>query len=128
MKLRIRSNTLRFRLGQGEVVSLAEKGFVEEHIQFGSGAEKRLTYRIESSPDVESIGLRYEPGQITVLVGIMVVTTWADSDMVGIKENVNVEDGIEVSLLIEKDFACLKPRDPKEDEGAFPHPEANTKC
>ena len=128
MKLRIRSNTLRFRLGQVEVSSLAKEGFVEEQTQLGPNAEDVFIYRIESSSDVERLGLRYQPGRIRVLIAKSLAGGWSDSDEVGFEGNVEVGGGECVSLLVEKDFACLKPRDLKEDEGAFPHPEAGIQC
>ena len=45
MKLRIKGDSLRLRLTQGEVRQLGETGSVEDRVRFGAGAA--LTYRVK---------------------------------------------------------------------------------
>jgi hypothetical protein len=48
MKLRIRGNSIRFRLSQTEMVQLVETGDVRDSVEFGPDA--RLDYRVEARP------------------------------------------------------------------------------
>lgn len=120
MKLRIRSNTLRFRLGREDVSILAGGGCIEERIRFGPEPENAFVYRVEPSADPARMVLRYRAGHLTLLLGLPLCRALSDPDTTGFEETVPVGEGVHV--LIEKDFACLKPRNPQEDEGAFPHP------
>ena len=60
MKLRIRHNSIRLRLTQTEVTQLRDAGTVEEHIEFEQG--QRLTYRIHSDPDRQTLNAEYRDG------------------------------------------------------------------
>lgn len=117
MKLRIRGNSIRLRLGQGEVAALRERGVVEESVPFAGGA---LVYAIERR-DVPAIAASFDGRRVTVAVPSAVALDFCDSDRVGF-------DGAsgEVRVLVEKDWQCLAPRDEDETD-AFPHPEAKTK-
>ncbi len=123
MKLRIRGNSLRFRLGQDEVLALANGDYVEECVRFGPLPTEHFSYRVECSDTVEHIGLRYESGAIHLLLAEHLCRGWHGSDEVGFQADVEVEGGNRIAVLIEKDFACLQPRDPAEDAGSFPNPE-----
>ncbi|MGE3802469.1 MAG: hypothetical protein AB7H80_15740 [Candidatus Kapaibacterium sp.] len=128
MKLRIRSNTIRLRLTQGEVQRLATELKLRDELRFGSGEGMCFTYGIELTNSHSDFGLRYEGGNITVLMPTSLGMGWHDSDEVGFSAEVDVGEGETISLLIEKDFVCLKPRASEEDEGGFPHPESDGKC
>lgn len=123
MKLRIRGNSLRFRLGQDEVLALATGDVVEECVRFGPLPTEHLSYRVQCSDTVEQIGLRYESGTICVLLAEHLCKGWHGSNEVGFQAVVEVEGGSSIAVLIEKDFACLQPRDPAEDAGTFPNPD-----
>ena len=59
----------------------------------------------------------------------MIANQWTESEQVAIKQEQNIGDGRTLLLLIEKDFACLKPRSGKdEDADAFPHPHNDLRC
>ncbi|MCB0713735.1 MAG: hypothetical protein KDD67_15520 [Ignavibacteriae bacterium] len=128
MKLRIRSNTLRIRLAQDEVQRLAENGSLRDELRFGLGEGMLFSYGIELTASQSSFGIHYELGNITLLMPASLGSGWYDSAEVGFSAEVEVGGGETISLLIEKDFVCLKPRDPEEDKGGFPHPESDRKC
>jgi hypothetical protein len=113
MKLRIRGNSLRLRLSQGEVSQLTRDGRVEDAISFGPST---LTYVLATS-DVDRIGASYEGQRIVVTIPKERAKTWTSTDEVGI------ESKGELSILVEKDWSCLKPREGEDDGDAFPHPE-----
>ena len=48
---------------------------------------------------------------------------WADSEQVSIEAVQTIDDGSELKILVEKDFACLTPREGEDESDLFPHPE-----
>ena len=119
MKLRIRSNSIRFRFSQSEMVQLAESGVVMDSVEFGPGA--RLDYRVEVRP-VESLAASYAANVIQVVVPTMVAQKWAEPEEIAVRgEQPLAGDGC-LTILLEKDFVCLTPRDGEDDSDAFPNP------
>ncbi len=115
MKLRIRANTIRLRLTQGEVQRLASGERIEERTTFEGGAV--LAYAISSS-EIAAPRASFAGGAVEVVVPRGAVGVWAASDRVGIEGGHGA-----LSILVEKDFACLTPR-VHEDDDAFPNPNA----
>ena len=122
MKLRIRGNSLRFRLTQEEVKQLEGGGSVVESLRLGPLPQQQLTYSLHSRVDAQAIALEYRSGTLGVFLPSQMCEGWMDSDQVGFRGEIPVEGGEPVTVLVEKDFACLTPRDPVEDAGAFPNP------
>lgn len=127
MKLRIRGNSLRLRLLQTEVATLAETGTISEKISFSdSGA---LSYTISSSPEVDEaaeVTARFSGDEILLLLPENVISNWANSSQVSIESDQNIgEDGNTLKILIEKDFVCLERTDDPDNKDAFPHPKMN---
>ena len=114
MKLRIRDNSLRLRLTRSEVDAFATSGRVEARTPFGA---KALVYAIAHEPSADRVSARFANDEILVLVPTKTARAWASSEDVGIEAT----DGA-LRVLVEKDFACLKPREGEDDEDAFPHP------
>ena len=122
MKLRIRGDSLRLRLTQGEVRSLRETGSVVQTTRFGPG--NTLTYALVTEPRGEIVA-RFDAGRIEVALPLTAATAWADGDEVGLRMDQTFENG-ELSILVEKDFQCLAPRSGEDDDDAFPHPGSAT--
>jgi hypothetical protein len=117
MKLRIRGNTLRYRLTQGEVAALAEGRPVAEEVTFGDG---RFTYDIIVEEGAPALDARASAWRISLVLPRATAREWNASDEVGL----TAETASGIKLLVEKDFACLKPRVGEEDADAFPNPAA----
>ena len=47
---------------------------------------------------------------------------WAAGDQVSIEADQPLRAGEVLKILVEKDFACLKPRDDEDETDAYPHP------
>ncbi len=122
MKLRIRDNSLRLRLTQGEVAQLRDEGLVAAKTGFPGGRD--FGYIVESSPARVRPGAEFENGKIRVRLPEAVVREWADSDAVTISDELLLDGGDRLVLLVEKDFACLAPRAGEDESDMFPHPEA----
>jgi hypothetical protein len=118
MKLRIRGNSIRLRLTQSEVSQLAEDGRVENLISFGNS---ELRYVIARIGDGQRLGADFRDNEITISVPAATVSEWANSERVGIEAAQTIDES-ELQILIEKDFACLKPRDGEDDGDTFANP------
>jgi hypothetical protein len=98
MKIRIKGNSVRYRLTQSEVTQLWEKGHWEEQTQFAS---KTFLYAIEIQ-HADDLSADFTDNRITLYMPKVMVDELHDTDKVGF-------DGWSgpVRLLIEKDFACI---------------------
>ena len=123
MKLRIRGNSIRLRLSQGEVETFASKGKVEESVEFAAG-NRAFTYAIESDEYRESTAAEYADDRLCVYVPKTLATEWVASDDVGFA---SPDGAIGPRVLVEKDFACLTPRTGEDESDMFPHPQ-NAAC
>jgi hypothetical protein len=119
MKLRIRGDSVRLRLGQSEVRRLEREGVVRERVCFGPLAGQCLVYSLRSSAEGAEIGASFDGGEIAVSVPEEIVRSWAATEQVGIEAVQAVEGTDGVRILIEKDFECTEGRAGESDEDAF---------
>jgi hypothetical protein len=120
MKLRIKGNSVRLRLTQGEVARFAEVGLVEEVTEFGAG--QKLIYALVRSDSEENICAEFAVGKLRVIVPAPQADQWANSSQVGVEVEQETDNGNKLKILIEKDFTCLAPRSGEDDADAYPHP------
>jgi hypothetical protein len=104
MKIRIKGNSLRYRLTRPEVVRFSETGLVEERINFGAVA---LSY-VLCSTDADELSAAFGDNRITLYVPAGLVDEWLHTDKVGFEHRMPL-NGTEESLhlLVEKDYTCL---------------------
>jgi len=124
VKLRIRDNSIRLRLTQGEVDTLHTNGVVSARTGFPGARE--FQYVVESSPAVVKPGAFLSDCVMTVRLPEMTVLTWATTEQVSIKGEQLLQDGESVRILVEKDFNCLAPREGEDESDMFPHPGADS--
>lgn len=117
--MRIQNNSIRLRLTRPEVDQVRRDGSVRAAIAFPGGA--RLDYAVESS-DSALPEARFDGAAIVVRVPRPLLRQWAESEEVSISGAQPLEDGDELSILVEKDFACLTPREGEDESEMFPHP------
>lgn len=120
MKLRIHHNSLRLRLSRTDIERLMQTGVVEESTLLGGAIPFAFRLLVDSYARKIRTG-RYAHG-IQVRLPEDIALTWSSSDQVGISAVETHPGGRETTVLIEKDFSCLKPRQGEGDEDAFPHP------
>jgi hypothetical protein len=119
VKLRIKGDSLRLRLAQGEMRTLAERGEVEDGISFPSGAV--LKYRLQVDKNNNEISCSYESNLINILVPAAEAERWCGTDLVTLSATESVATG-ELRIVLEKDWACLAPREDEDESDNFPHP------
>ena len=124
MKLRIRDNSIRLRLERGEVDRLRDAGLVVAKTGFAGGGE--LGYAVESSAASDAPEALLSGSTVTVRLPESTVLAWADSEQVSIVGEQPLAEGDMLAILVEKDFACLAPREGEDESDMFPHPDGGT--
>ncbi|MRI00172.1 hypothetical protein GH721_06435 [Kriegella sp. EG-1] len=104
MKIRIKGNSIRYRLTQSEVKTFCEIGYFEEQTQF---LENTLVYSIKLSDSIQNIEAHFRSNKIELVISKSLIGEWATNEKVGFKYNYNLANGKILSILIEKDFTCL---------------------
>lgn len=99
MKIRIKGNSLRFRLTQSEVKQLCEKGSVTEQTNFG---DTTFGYAVQLDDDKETMHATFDAQNITLFLPKNLGRDWYSNDQVGFQ---HTQD--QLFLLLEKDFTCL---------------------
>jgi hypothetical protein len=120
MKIRIKGNTIRYRLTQSEVATLCEQGYLEEITSFNTG---KLLYAVQIMEGIEQLEAEFTGDRIILLVPETQGKRWDTSDEVSIRNSMALEEGGELELLLEKDFACLDERDEDQSDN-YPNPKA----
>lgn len=119
MKLRIKGNSIRFRLTQSEVKIVEQTDLVKDQIKFSNSIS--LEYEIKAATGLEYVEATYSEDKITLKVNESLIRDWAHSDQVTISSSLDLSSNENLTILIEKDFKCLSPRDEDESD-MFPHP------
>lgn len=120
MKLRIRGNSVRLRLRQGEVRRLADSGLVEERTEFGD--RRTLAYAVRVD-DVPALTASFDGAAVVVRVPREWARRWASSDQIGIEGEYGP-----LKILVEKDFECIDAPAGESQADAFPNPRSAAGC
>ena len=127
MKIRIKDNSVRLRLTRGEVDAMRDSGVVISNTGFPGG--RRLTYTLESSPASVSPAAFYSDNKISVRLPETLVLAWATTEQISIRGEQILDDGEQLSILVEKDFVCLTHRPDEDQSDMFPNPDTDSgKC
>jgi hypothetical protein len=117
MKLRIKSDSLRFRLTRSDVDTLAKEGYLEEQISF---IGHPLIYSLQLTEGQE-LTASYINNKITMCMSHKMIDELLHTDKVGFE---NTDERLQ--LLVEKDFVCLD--EVAEDQSDnYPNPLAKQK-
>lgn len=124
LKLRIRDNSIRLRLSQTEVESVNANGLVRGRVPFAGS--NSFDYVLESSPATVRPEAHISNNVLTVRIPQLDIKQWAESEQVSIASDQVLDGGEQLKILIEKDFACLAPREGEDESDMFPHPDADS--
>lgn len=105
MKIRIKGNSIRYRLTKTDIAHFKTAGFIEERTEFLNGPS--FLYRLESKAGIQSMEALFSGNTICIFVPERIAATWTSTKVVGFDSTMNIGDGKELLLLIEKDFVCL---------------------
>ena len=123
MKLRIKGPTLRLRLTQGEMRALQEAGEVEDEVPFAPGVS--LVYRLKRAAFGREITASFRDGVVEVLIPEGKAREWCLTSLVTLAHEQSLPQG-SLRITLEKDFACLAPREGEDESDNFPHPDAES--
>lgn len=123
MKLRIKGPTLRLRLTQGEMRALQEAGEVEDEVPFAPGVS--LVYRLKRDAFGREITASFRDGVVEVLIPEGKAREWCLTSLVTLAHEQSLPQG-SLRITLEKDFACLAPREGEDESDNFPHPDAES--
>lgn len=126
MKLRIRKNTLRFRLGRSEVDTFDRKGTIGDVVNFGPTAPA-FGYSLEKTSEI-GFSASFADGRIVVLVPASQAEDWANSAEVSLAGTCLPDEQTELKILIEKDFVCLNAHNDEDQSDRYPHPKGDEAC
>ncbi|KIO78825.1 hypothetical protein TH53_01715 [Pedobacter lusitanus] len=112
MKIRIKGNSIRYRLIQSEVTKLFATGHLEEYTEF---AGKTFGYLVIVG-DEEGLTANFNGNDIVLKISRKMIEELHHTDRVGFEDKTGP-----VSLLIEKDFVCLDNVDEDQSDN-YPNP------
>lgn len=104
MKIRIRGNSVRYRLTKTEVETFCKTGHVMENTHF---PDSTFMYALQAKEGIEKLRATFLGDTITLFLSKSLSLDWADNDTVGFSDTVTLESGEKLFLLVEKDFVCL---------------------
>lgn len=102
MKLRIRGDSVRLRLTQGELRTLVDRGRVEERTRLGPLPEDSLAYGIELSDSQSSILCTWARSRLVVVLPTKRARDWATGAELGLEESLAVADGAMLRIVVER--------------------------
>ena len=120
VKLRVLDNSIRLRLTRPEVDQLGTAGIVSARVAFAD--DSRLEYTVESSPACVEPVASFSGGSLLVRLPETLVADWSGGEQVSIESEQALTEGGWLRILVEKDFACLSPREGEDESEMFPHP------
>ena len=114
MKLRTTHNSIRIRLRRSELELLQQDQKVEESIRFPAGTLFRFAISIVESADRLSATL--QDNYLLLSIPPALASDWISTNRVGIESHIDLYEGEQLHLLIEKDFPCNdRPGEDKSD-------------
>ena len=123
MKLRLLDDSIRLRLSQSEVVAADEQQSVEASTHFPDGSAFR--FALEADRNAATASAAFAGERLVVRLPAAEISAWArDDQAVSLKGEIALPDGGTLSLLVEKDFRCLTPRDGEDQSDLFVNPES----
>jgi hypothetical protein len=120
MKIRIKGNSIRYRLTKTEVEVFSREGYYSEETTFNGNT---LVYALKAIYGVSNLMADFENNKIIMCLPIADCKSWAGNNQVGFKYEMPLENGEILSLLLEKDFVCLDERGEDESDN-YPNPKA----
>jgi hypothetical protein len=104
MKIRIKGNSVRYRLTKSDVSKLAATGYLEEYTSFGASS---LTYALERKENIRQLEADFRDNKISLFVPASFLADWPLNDVIGTDTKFALPGNGSLYLLLEKDFVCL---------------------
>ncbi|RYE36965.1 MAG: hypothetical protein EOP42_01445 [Sphingobacteriaceae bacterium] len=115
MKIRIKGNSVRFRLSRPEIEKFGNDGYIEEKTEF---LNNTFCYAIQKLFDGTTLDASFTGQKLTVFVPKAIMQEWVNSDVVGYSHYLPLSEEKSLFLLIEKDYKCID-GDESEDQSDY---------
>lgn len=103
------------------------EGCVRASVSFAGGAA--LDYVCVASETASDPAATFDGTTLAVELPAETVARWAGSEQVSISGEQRLDGEDRLTLLVEKDFACLAPREGEDESDMFAHPaELDSRC
>ena len=103
MKLRIKGNSIRYRLSKTDIETFGDKGYIEERTEIGPGL---FVYALQGSDEL-NLTASLGTNNLTIYMPTSWISEWVATERVGYEHYMNLTNGNKLYLLLEKDFQCL---------------------
>jgi hypothetical protein len=123
MKLRIKGNSIRLRISRSDLALFLETGSLEDTVYFGPESGAEFTYALVLDHSRQAVDVEYAPHRVAVILPQEAARQWGATEQVGISADIPLGVRGTLSVLIEKDFACID-RDDADNSDTFPNPVA----
>jgi hypothetical protein len=127
LKLRIKENSIRFRITRSELARILEGERLRDRIQFAATPEAILGYTLGITDQDTPVRVDYARQTVNVGISRDAVNAWAKESEVGVYSTVPISENLGLDVIIEKDFACLD-RNDAENADTFSNPHAHKRC
>lgn len=105
MKIRMTTNSIRIRIRKSELKDLMDAGSIQDHITFSG--ETMFRYGLQVSETHEVLSASFDSKYIQVYLPRKEAEQWAQTNLVGLENQVSLPENQHLLLLVEKDFPCL---------------------
>lgn len=120
MKVRIKGNSIRYRLTKSEVAEFCANGKITTWTDFN---EHALYYTLMSDKSCKEMTVALDSHIIIVKVPESYKKEWQREDKIGFQHTMILNNGKTMGILVEKDFVCLNERDEDESDN-YSNPKA----
>ncbi|MEM1336921.1 MAG: hypothetical protein AAGF96_04185 [Bacteroidota bacterium] len=104
MKIRIKDDSVRFRLTKSEVKALGEEGKIEALTHFNTAV---FGYVVVLDADASQLYAEFKYQKIILFLPEKLGKNWFREDRVGFEHFQKINQNRTLHLLLEKDFTCL---------------------
>ena len=110
---------MRIRVSRAELARIVSEGQVEDGVEFGDGVH--LTYRLRTVR-AGPVSASYRGNCVSVDLPTAAVERWEHPEEVSVRGEQALPGGGSLAILVEKDFACLTPRQGEDPSVLFSNP------
>lgn len=112
MKIRIRGNSVRFRLTKNEVEQLCRERSIEERTNF---ATQNFIYEVKAT-ETDELDIQFDSNKISLQISNALLENWDTNQRIGFSHAISTTNGKSIDVLLEKDFTCLEDRGEDESD------------
>ncbi|WP_299485395.1 DUF7009 family protein [uncultured Allomuricauda sp.] len=120
MKIRIKGNSIRYRLTRSEVEIFCNTGYFSEATEFN---DRTFTYALKVSEANTEMDAKFLDDSIILYVPAATSKNWDVNNLVGFEHTMTLNNGNELFLLVEKDFVCMDETTEDQSDN-YPNPKA----